>query len=191
MIQNYSLVDWVILQREKHLHVTQQTIALQEKEINDIQDAGFKASKGWIDHFMQDLGFTMRTHVNNCWTTFASECLQYRVQLCTVLCITRKVKHTVTCCNCQYGWNSNLGRHAWNVEINWSNMCSFTDYRSSKQRITVCLSALANAENLKPFFVFMDKRISNELKHILGPSLCSPQKATFYIVIRSFLSSSV
>ena len=128
--------------------MTQQTIALQEKEINDIQDAGFKASKGWTNHFMHDLGFTM------CMHEFASQCLQYRVQLCTVLCITRKVKHTVTCCNCQYGWNSNLGRHAWNVEINWSNMCSFTDYRSSKQHITVCLSVLANGKKLKPFFCF-------------------------------------
>ena len=37
-----------------------------------------------------------------------------------------------------------------------------------KERITVCLSALASGEKLKPFIVFRGKRFPNELNNIQG-----------------------
>ena len=69
-----SLAGWVISQREKHLRVTRQSIASLGKQM--IQDPDFKASRGWIDRFMRDWGFTIRMKTINCWTTFAPGCLQ-------------------------------------------------------------------------------------------------------------------
>ena len=42
-----------------HLRVTRQSIALQGKQM--IQDPDFQASRGWIDRFMRDWGFTIHT----------------------------------------------------------------------------------------------------------------------------------
>ena len=44
-----------------------------------------------------------------------------------------------------------------------------------KERIVVCLSALACGKKLKPFIVFKGKRFPNELNNIQVPSLCSLQ----------------
>ena len=57
-----SLADWVISQRENmHLRVTRQLMALQGKQM--IQDPDFKASRGWIDHFLCVIGIRMKTTV--------------------------------------------------------------------------------------------------------------------------------
>ena len=60
-------------------------------------------------------------------------------------------------------------------------MYPFTDNRSLKQHITVCLSALANGEKLKPFIVVMDKIFSNEFEHILGHHFALLKRLHSYI----------
>ena len=108
-----------------------------------IQDPDFKASRGWIDRFMRDWGFTIRMKTTVGQHLPPDVCSKV-FDFVRVLCRARQVKHTPPAAIANMDetaiWADMPGNTT--VEKIGATSVPLLTTGHEKERITVCLSAL-------------------------------------------------
>lgn len=154
-----QVLEWVLERRTKGLRVSRILIMKKAliffKEMDNIDDSEFNASKGWCDNFMRRNGLSLRRKTS---VSQKDPDMVISKLVAYVLRIRRlRLQHN-------YSMNN---IYAMDETPVWLDMVSSTTIESTgsktvtlkstgheKSRVSVCLTAKANGEKLKPFIVF-------------------------------------
>jgi hypothetical protein len=163
-----ELATWIIEQREQHLPVSRSMIAKKALALR-INEPTFKASNGWIDKYLIKWGFSLRRS-----TTVGQQLpadLSLKIINFVKFCSKQRAKYGL-----QLSAIGNMDETAVWMDMPSSTTVDLVGAKSvplkttghEKNRVTVCLAAMADGRKLQPMIVFKGKRMPNELKNVTG-----------------------
>jgi len=154
--------QWILDERSLYHRVTRKSIC--SKAIALANDPNFKASRGWVEKFMERHNFVLRSK-----TTTGQRLppeLAKKVVAFVCYCKEQQCQHLLRPENI-----SNMDETTiWadipgdaTLDIRGVQHVPMLTTGHEKSRITVCLSAMADGRKLPPFVVFKEKRMPTEL----------------------------
>lgn len=165
-----AVADWVVLQRQSYHRVTRRAISIKAKALAVAQgQINFAASAGWVDNFMRRYDFTIRRR-----TTTGQRLppeLTAKVTKFVQFCSKQRNVHKLA-----PGCIGNMDETAIWADMPGDNSVASKGSKSvpvlttghEKNRVTVCLGALADGRKLEPLMVFKGKRMPTEIKDVRG-----------------------
>lgn len=161
------LASWIEQERMQHHRVSCKQVAKKALEL--FEDPNFKASRGWMQKFLNRWGFTSRRKTTQ------------RQHLPAELCdknvsFVKYNGNTILTYHLELGQIGNMDETAiWSdmtesttIEIKGLKSVPILSTGHEKQRTTVRLTALVDGRKLTPFIIFKGKRIPQELERVAG-----------------------
>ena len=164
------VADWVVQQRLGYRRVTRHGIALKAKELASSQgQPTFKASRGWVDKFIRRNDFCIRRKT----TTGQRLPPELTDKVCKFVLFCKKQRARYQFSPGAIGnmdetaiWSDMPGNNS--IDQVGAKTVPVLTTGHEKNRVTVCLGALADGRKLQPLMVFKGKRLPAELKDVRG-----------------------
>lgn len=158
-----NLSSWIISERENYRRVTRKAIASKATELAN-NNPDFKASRGWVDKFLHRNDFSIRVRTTS--GQRLPEQLASKVSSFVEFCMKMRIRHNFDLSNI-----GNMDETAVWADMPGNRTVDSKGVRTvpvlttghEKQRVTVCLAAMANGRKLQPMILFKGKFISLQL----------------------------
>lgn len=150
-----QVLEWVLERRTKGLRVSHILIMKKAliffKEMDNIDDSEFNASKGWCDNFMRRNGLSLRqkTSVPD---MVISKLVAYVLRIRRLRLQNNYSMNNIYAMDKTPVWLDMVSSTT--IESTGSKTVTLKSTGHEKNWVSVCLTAKANSEKLKPFIVF-------------------------------------